>query len=56
MKMQQLIKAINYIENKSSSGEDGISNSLLKYVKLEISQPLTISVNQMITAGIFLIH
>ena len=39
------IKAIDYIENKSSSGHD----VLLKYVKLEISKPF----NQMITTGIF---
>ena len=46
------IKAIDYIENKSSSGHDGISNILLKYVKLEISKPLTLIINQMITTGI----
>ena len=42
------IKAIHHIENKSSSGHDGISNVLLKYVKLEISKPLTLIINQMI--------
>ena len=47
------IKAIDYIENKSSSGHDGISNILLKYVKLEISKPLTPIINQMITTRIF---
>ena len=47
------IKAIDYIENKSSSGHDGISNILLKYAKLEISKPLTLIINQMITIGIF---
>ena len=47
------IKVIDYIENKSSSGHDGISNILLKYVKLEISKPLTLIINQMITTGIF---
>ena len=47
------IKAIDYIENKSSSGHDGISNILLKYAKLEISKPLTLIINQMITTGIF---
>ena len=47
------IKAIDYIENKSSSGHDGISNILLKYVKLEISKPLTLIINQMITTVIF---
>ena len=47
------IKAIDYIDNKPSSGHDGISNVLLKYVKLEISKPLTLIINQMITTGIF---
>ena len=47
------IKAIDYIENKSSSGHDGISNILLKYVKLGISKPLTLIINQMITTGMF---
>ena len=47
------IKAIDYIENKSSSGHDGISNIILKYMKLEISKPLTLIINQLITTGIF---
>ena len=47
------IKAIDYIVNKPSSGHDGISNLLLKYVKLEISKPLTLIINQMIITGIF---
>ena len=47
------IKAIDYIDNKPSSGHDHISNVLLKYVKLEISRPLTLIINQMITTGIF---
>ena len=47
------IKVINYIDNKPSSGHDGNSNVLLKYVKLEISKPLTRIINQMITTEIF---
>ena len=47
------IKAIDYIENKPSSGHDGISNVLLKYVKLEISKSLTLIIKQMITTWIF---
>ena len=31
------IKAIDYIESKFSSGDDGISNVLLTHVKLQIS-------------------
>ena len=30
------------MENKSSSGYDGISNKILKYTKKEISKPLTL--------------
>ena len=41
------------MENKSSSGHDDISNILLKYVKLEINNPLTLIINQMITTGTF---
>ena len=32
---------------------DGISNSLLKSIKLEIVQPVTVLINQMLTTGIF---
>ena len=48
-----IIKAIDYIDNKPSSGQDGISNVLLKYSKLKISKPLTLIINEMITTGIF---
>ena len=43
------------MENKTSCGVDGISNSLLKSIKSEIVQPVTVSVliNQMLTTGIF---
>ena len=37
------IKAIDNLENKNSSGHDGISNTLLKIIKNDISQPLTVS-------------
>ena len=48
-----LYKAIDRLENKSSSGHDGISNKLLKLVKNELKKLLTLIVNQMITTGIF---
>ena len=48
------IKVIDNIENKNSSGHDGISNKLLKAIKGDISQSLTIIINQMLTTGIFL--
>ena len=41
------------MENKSSSGYDGISNKMLKYIKKEISKPLTLIINQMLDSGIF---
>ena len=47
------IKAIDNLENKNSSGHDGISNTLLKTIKNDISQSLTIIINQMLTIGIF---
>ena len=49
----ETMKAINRLENKSSSGHDGISNKLLKLVKNELKKPLTLIINQMITTGIF---
>ena len=47
------IKVIDELENKSSSGHDGISNKLLKVIKFHISKSLTIIINQMLTTGIF---
>ena len=49
----ETMKAIDRLENKSSSGHDGISNKLLKLVKNELKEPLTLIINQMITTGIF---
>ena len=46
-------RAIDKLENKSSSGHDGISNELLKLLKIELSKLLTLIMNQMITTGIF---
>ena len=47
------IKAIDNLENKTSSGHDGISNTLIKVIKNDISESLTIIINQMLTTGIF---
>ena len=49
---ETIIKAIDELENKSSSGHDGISNKLLKVIKFNISKSLTIIINQMLTTGI----
>ena len=46
-------RAIDKLENKSSSGHDGISNKLLKLLKIELSKSLTLIINQMITTGKF---
>ena len=36
-----------------SSVHDGISNKLLKLIQDEVSKPLTLIINQMLTTGIF---
>ena len=41
------------MENKSRSGYDGISNTMVKYIKNEISKPLTLIINQMLDSRIF---
>ena len=46
----ETMKAIDTLENISSSGYDGISN---KIVENEISKPLTVIINQMLKTGIF---
>ena len=48
-----IVKAIDNLENKNSSGHDGISNKVLNYIKLELRSSLTLIVNQMLTTGIF---
>ena len=50
---EDIVKAIDNLENKYSSGHDGISNKVLKYIKFELSNSLTLIVNQMLTTGIF---
>ena len=47
------MKAIEDLENKKSSGHEGISNQLLKVIKASISLSLTIIINHMLTTGIF---
>ena len=41
------------MKSKNSSGNDDISNRLLKSIKCEISKPLTIIINQSLETGIF---
>ena len=37
-----VLKIIDNMDNKSSSGHDGISNRMLKFVKHELSQPISL--------------
>ena len=48
-----ILKIINKMDNKSSSGYDELSNKIIKTIKNVISKPLTLIINQMITSGIF---
>ena len=49
----EVLKIIDEMENKSSAGYDCISNKMLKYIRNEISEPLTLIINQMIESGVF---
>ena len=49
----EIIIAIKNLENKSSTGCDGILNKLLKYIKDVVTKPLTLIINQMIVTGIY---
>ena len=48
-----IIKIIDKLKNKKSSGIDGISNSLIKLSKYVPVKPLAIMVNQMLNTCIF---
>ena len=50
---EDTMKAIDNLENKNSSGNDGISNKLLKSIRYEICKPLTLIINQMLSRGVF---
>ena len=47
------MKIINDLPNKTSSGHDGLSCKLLKHVKCEIVDSITLIINQALAAGIF---
>ena len=53
----KIIRTISYssnnLENKRSSGHNGISNIVLKSIKNEMAKPLTLIINQMLKTGIF---
>ena len=48
-----ILKIINKMDNKSSSGYNMFSNKIIKAIKNEISKPLTLIINQMLESGIF---
>ena len=48
-----MIEIIDKLKPKSSCGIDRLSNKLLKLIKIEISESLTLIINQSINTGIF---
>ena len=48
-----VLALITNLPNKTSSGIDTISNKLLKQIKHNIVQPLTLIINQSLTSGIY---
>ena len=53
VKKEDIIKIIENLKPKTSSGIDNISNKLLKLINYEIAEPLTCIVNQILETGIF---
>ena len=50
---KEVVSIVNKIKNKNSSGKDEIFNKLLKSIKDEISEPLTVVISQSLLTGIF---
>ena len=50
---QKVIEIIDKLKPKSSCGIDRLSNKLLKLIKIEISESLTLIINQSINTGLF---
>ena len=49
----EILRIINNLKSKTSSGYDHISNKLLKEIKFELLEPLTIIFNKSLTEGVF---
>ena len=49
----EIVVIINNLKSKNFSGKDEIFNKLLKFIRGEISKPLTIIINQCLETGIF---
>lgn len=50
---EEVLKIINNLKSKKSFGHDRISSALLKQIKLEVIEPLTIVINHSLDTGIF---
>ena len=50
---EPVLHIIDNLKPKTSTGVDGISNKLLKFVKCGIAKLWTIIINQMLSVGIF---
>jgi hypothetical protein len=48
----EVVRQIDYLKHKHSSGHDGLSSSLIKDIKHEIALPLTIMINKSLSTGI----
>ena len=50
---EESLNIINSLDNKSSSGCDGLSNTMVKSLKNELYMPLTLIINQMLHTGMY---
>ena len=50
---ESILKVIDKLSSKNSQGHDGMSTKLLKSIKCEASEPITIIINQTFRTGIF---
>ena len=50
---KEVLSIINKLKYKNSSGKDKISNKCLKSINDEISEPLTVVINESLLTGIF---
>ena len=50
---EEILNIINSLDNKSSSGCDGLSNTMVKSLKNELYMLLTLIINQMLRTGLY---
>ena len=50
---EEILNIINSLDNKSSSGCDGLSNTMVKSLKNKLYMPLTLIINQMLHTDIY---